>query len=76
MNNKILLCLIPLMLYGCASTRYGYTQEEWSNMTQQERDIAIQQAENMIEDVDAREREKDFIYQPVNAIFGSRSNTY
>jgi hypothetical protein len=45
-------------------------------MTQQERDEARIQAENMVEYVDEKQREKKFLHQPVNVISGSRSNVY
>ena len=76
MKKTILTLWVSLLIFGCASTKYGYTLEEWSSMTQQERDEAKIQAENMVEYVDEKQREKEFLHQPVNAISGSRSNVY
>lgn len=76
MSKTILAFFVSLLLFGCASTKYGYTMEEWSSMTQQERDEAKIQAENMVEYVDEKQREKKFLHQPVNVISGSRSNVY
>ena len=76
MKKTVLSCCVSLLLFGCASTKYGYTLEEWGSMTQQERDAAKKQAENMVEYVDEKQREKEFLHQPVNAISGSRSNVY
>ena len=81
-NNKtyvrktVLACCVSLLLLGCASTKYGYTPEEWGSMTQQERDEAESHAEEMVEYVHEKERENDFLHHPVNAIFESRSNVY
>ena len=76
MKKTVLTCCISLLLLGCTSTRFGHTQEEWSSMTQQERDEAIKQAEDMVEYVHEKEREKEFLHQPVNSVFESRSNVY
>ncbi len=75
-KKAVLAFFVSLLLFGCASTKYGYTLEEWSSMTQQERDEARIQAENMVEYVDEKQREKKFLHQPVNVISGSRSNVY
>ncbi len=65
-----------LLLLGCSSTKYGYSLEEWDRMTQAERDQAITQAESMMIEVQKKQREKEFLYQSVDIIFGSRSNVY
>ena len=76
MKKTVLICGVSLLLLGCTSTKYGYTLDEWSSMTQQERDEAETQAEDMVEYVHEKEREKKFLHQPVNVISGSRSNVY
>ena len=76
MKKTVLTLCVSLLLFGCTSTRYGRTLEEWSSMTQQEREEAITQAEDMVEYVDEKEREKEFLHQPINLINGSRSNVY
>ena len=68
--------LLALVLSGCASTKYGYKQDEWNSMTQQERDEALVRAESMVERAQEKQRENEFIYQSINAVFGSRSNVY
>ena len=76
MKKTVLTFCVSLLLFGCTSTKYGRTLEEWNSMTQQERDDARSQAENMVEYVDEKEREKEFLHQPINLINGSRSNVY
>ncbi len=67
---------LALMLSGCASTIYGHKPEVWNNMSQSERDEAIMRAERMVERSQQKQREDEFVYQPINAVFGSRSNVY
>ena len=65
-----------LILSGCSSARYGHSPEEWNGMTQNERDEIRQQAETTLHKTREKEREKDFNYQSIDAIFGTRSNEY
>ena len=76
MKKTVLSFCVSLLLFGCSSTKYGYTLEEWSSMTQQEREEAIKQAEDMVEYVQEKQREEEFLHQPDNAVFESRSNVY
>ena len=45
-------------------------------MSQKERDEALVRAESMVERAQEKQRENEFIYQSINAVFGSRSNVY
>ncbi len=76
MRKLLPTLLVSLLLAGCASTQYGYSPEEWNSMTQDERDEARMRAAGMMEQVHAKQREKEFLYQSVDVIFGSRSNVY
>ena len=76
MKTVIPTLLLALTLSGCASTIYGHKPEEWNNMSQSERDAAIMHAERMLERSQAKRLEDEFVYQPINAVFGSRSNVY
>ena len=76
MKITVATLLASLLLSGCASTQFGHSPEEWSRMSQGERDRARTQAENRLGQVHEKQREKKFLYQSVNVIFGSRSNVY
>ena len=74
--NKLLLYLYLCSFIGCSSGRYGYSLEEWNNLTQDTRDKIKIEADNNLISVLEEEREKEFINRPINIIFGTRSNKY
>lgn len=76
MKKIIPISFVWLLLSGCGSTKYGHSLDVWNGMTQQQRDQAILRAESMMERTRENQRVKEFVYQPVNAVFGSRSNVY
>ena len=76
MKTVIPALLFALTLSGCASTIYGHQPAEWDNMSESERDAAIMHAERMLERSQAKQLEDEFVYQSLNAVFGSRSNVY
>ena len=76
MKKLIATLLASLLFSGCSSTNYGYSPQEWNRMSQQERDQARVQGESMMQQVQEKQREKEFLYQSVDIIFGSRSNVY
>ena len=77
-KKYLILILTCIIIVGCAPNKYGYTLGEWNNFTQQQRDdIKIEkEAEALTKKMMDDQRERKFVNKPVNAIFGTRSNTY
>ncbi len=76
MKRLLLHFYIFFLIVGCASPRYGYTLEDWNNLTAQQReDVKAEASKNLIE-TRAKQREKEFVDHPIDVIFGTRSNTF
>ncbi len=76
MKKTLATLLVSLLLCGCASSHYGYSPEAWNRMSQQQRELVKSEAERRLEQMQEKQREKEFVYHPVDVIFGSRSNVY
>ncbi len=76
MKKILLTFVLALLLSGCNTSRYGYSFEEWDGMSRYQRDAAQARAERMQEFAQQQQRDKEIMYQPLNVIFGSRSNVY
>jgi len=75
LTKKLSIAFISICFAGCAAT-YGFDEAEWNAMTQQQRDAIELQAQDRVAQAHEYQREKEFLNQPIDAIFGSRSNAY
>lgn len=76
MNRLLSIVCTCILIIGCASNKYGYSSDEWSSLTQPQRDEIKAAAEENIKKMTEEDREEKFENRPLNTIFGTRSNVY
>ena len=72
-----IICILSFgVILGCTQKIYGYSREEWNDLTVEKKDEIRKEAENQLMEYREEEREKDFVNKPINELFGTRSNQY
>jgi hypothetical protein len=72
MKTVLLILLLTTTICSCAAHYYGYTKEEWDNLTPQQRDEAKANIKSMKEEQENRDRSN----KAIDELFGTTSNKY
>ncbi len=74
--KKYVILFFLIFLSGCASGKFGYSEEQWQAMSQQQRDAVIAEVEDKLMQNKEAIHEQEMTQQNLNHISGSRSNDF
>ena len=76
MLRILALIFILSQLTGCTSSKFGYSAEEWQDLSKPQRDAVIAEVEEKLRQNKEAIHEQEMTNQNLNHVSGSRSNDF